>query len=143
MLVYCFIVCHLFPDVSCVFSVIYDGIVVVSSDIFYGSSFVKLSALNQLRNIFGLGKREAETIVLDITSKVYRKRLAQAVTGGDLEMADSKAAFLQNICEELHFDPQKASEIHEGSYVVIPVVCMFMSKLASSFLTSSNFLYGI
>lgn len=143
MLVYCFIVCHLFPDVSCVVSVIYDGIVVVSSDIFYGSSFVKLSALNQLRNIFGLGKREAETIVLDVTSKVYRKRLAQAVTGGDLDMADSKAAFLQNICEELHFDPQKASEIHEGSYAVIPVICMLMSKLASSFLTSSNFLYGI
>ncbi|XP_024019050.1 protein TIC110, chloroplastic [Morus notabilis] len=76
----------------------------------------KLSALNQLRNIFGLGKREAEAIVLDVTSKVYRKRLAQAVTGGDLEMADSKATFLQNLCEELHFDPQKASEIHEEIY---------------------------
>lgn len=76
----------------------------------------KLSALNQLRNIFGLGKREAEAIVLDVTSKVYRKRLAQAVTGGDLEMADSKAAFLQNLCEELHFDPQKASQIHEEIY---------------------------
>lgn len=77
--------------------------------------------MNQLRNIFGLGKREAEAIILDITSKAYRKRLAQAVTGGDLEMADSKAAFLQNICDELHFDPQKASEIHEGTYTVIPV----------------------
>ncbi|KAF3454828.1 hypothetical protein FNV43_RR05276 [Rhamnella rubrinervis] len=76
----------------------------------------KLSALNQLRNIFGLGKREAETIVLDVTSKVYRKRLAQAVTGGDLEAADSKAAFLQNLCDDLHFDPQKASEIHEEIY---------------------------
>ncbi|KAK7843461.1 protein tic110 [Quercus suber] len=76
----------------------------------------KLAALNQLRNIFGLGKREAETITLDVTSKVYRKRLAQAVTGGDLEMADSKAAFLQNLCDDLHFDPQKASEIHEEIY---------------------------
>ncbi|KAI4305351.1 hypothetical protein L6164_028722 [Bauhinia variegata] len=76
----------------------------------------KLAALNQLRNIFGLGKREAETITLDVTSKVYRKRLAQAVSGGELEMADSKAAFLQNICDELHFDPQKASEIHEEIY---------------------------
>lgn len=76
----------------------------------------KLAALNQLRNIFGLGKREAETITLDVTSKVYRKRLAQVVTGGDLEMADSKAAFLQNLCDELHFDPQKASEIHEEIY---------------------------
>jgi hypothetical protein len=65
-----------------------------------------------LKNIFGLGNRQAEAITLDITSKVYRKRLSQAVTGGDL---DSKATFLQNLCDELHFDPQKASEIHEGN----------------------------
>ncbi|KAG4955046.1 hypothetical protein JHK87_040640 [Glycine soja] len=76
----------------------------------------KLAALNQLRNIFGLGKREAEAISLDVTSKVYRKRLAQAVADGELEMADSKAAFLQNLCDELHFDPQKASELHEEIY---------------------------
>ncbi|GAV58645.1 hypothetical protein CFOL_v3_02178 [Cephalotus follicularis] len=76
----------------------------------------KLAALNQLRNIFGLGKREAEAITIDITSKVYRKRLSNAVTGGDIEAADSKAAFLQKICDELHFDPQKASEIHEEIY---------------------------
>lgn len=73
----------------------------------------KLAALSQLRNIFGLGKKEAESITLDVTSKVYRKRLAQSVTGGSLEAADSKAAFLQNLCEELHFDPQKAIAIHE------------------------------
>ncbi|KAL2317396.1 hypothetical protein Fmac_031272 [Flemingia macrophylla] len=76
----------------------------------------KLAALNQLRNIFGLGKREAESISLDVTSKVYRKRLAQAASEGELEMADSKAAFLQNLCDELHFDPQKASELHEEIY---------------------------
>lgn len=73
-----------------------------------------------------MGKREAETITLDVTSKVYRKRLAQAVTGGDLEMADSKAAFLQNLCDDLHFDPQKASEIHEGNiYCNIGLVYIF------------------
>ncbi|KAJ6761850.1 PROTEIN TIC110 CHLOROPLASTIC [Salix koriyanagi] len=76
----------------------------------------KLAALNQLKNIFGLGKREAESITLDITSKVYRKRLAQGVSSGDLEFSDSKAAFLQNLCEELHFDPQKATKIHEEIY---------------------------
>ncbi|KAK7321410.1 hypothetical protein VNO77_32031 [Canavalia gladiata] len=76
----------------------------------------KLAALNQLRNIFGLGKRETEAISLDVTSKVYRKRLAQAVSVGELEMADSKAAFLQNLCDELHFDPQKASELHQDIY---------------------------
>lgn len=71
--------------------------------------------MNQLRNIFGLGRREAETITLDVTSKVYRKRLAQAVTSGDLEAAESKAAHLQMLCEELSFDPQKALQIHEGN----------------------------
>ncbi|KAL0904165.1 hypothetical protein M5K25_026239 [Dendrobium thyrsiflorum] len=76
----------------------------------------KLVALNQLKNIFGLGNREADAILLDITVKVYRKRLSQAVSSGDLEAASSKAAFLQNLCEELHFDPQKASEIHEEIY---------------------------
>ncbi|KAI6686995.1 hypothetical protein NL676_032908 [Syzygium grande] len=76
----------------------------------------KLDALSQLRNIFGLGKHEAEAIVLDVTAKVYRKRLQQSFTGGELEAADSKAVFLQNLCEELRFDPQKASDIHEEIY---------------------------
>ncbi|XP_065880320.1 protein TIC110, chloroplastic [Euphorbia lathyris] len=76
----------------------------------------KVAALNQLRNIFGLGKREAEAIAVDVTSKAYRKRLSQAVTSGDLGAADSKAAFLQNLCEELHFDAQKATEIHKEIY---------------------------
>jgi hypothetical protein len=74
----------------------------------------QLAALNQLKNIFGLGNRESEAISLDVTSKIYRKRLGQTVATGELEMADSKAAFLQNLCDELHFDPQKASELHEG-----------------------------
>ncbi|OVA12664.1 hypothetical protein BVC80_9017g17 [Macleaya cordata] len=76
----------------------------------------KLVSLNHLKNIFGLGKREAEAIMMEVTSKVYRRRLSQAVSSGDLEAADSKAAFLQNLCDELHFDPQKASEIHEEIY---------------------------
>ncbi|GAU27288.1 hypothetical protein TSUD_125690 [Trifolium subterraneum] len=76
----------------------------------------KLAALTQLRNIFGLGIREAEEITIDVTSKVYRKHLAKAFSGGELEMADSKAAFLQNLCDELHFDPQKACKIHEEIY---------------------------
>ncbi|XP_020581658.1 protein TIC110, chloroplastic isoform X2 [Phalaenopsis equestris] len=76
----------------------------------------KLLVLNQLKNIFGLGNREADAILLDITVKAYRKRLSQAVSSGELDAASSKAAFLQNLCDELHFDPQKASEIHEEIY---------------------------
>lgn len=62
--------------------------------------------------------------MLDVASKVYRKRLAQAFSGGELEAADSKAAFLQNLCDELHFDPERASQIHEGNrfaYVFSPI----------------------
>ncbi|XAR58860.1 hypothetical protein NMG60_11014426 [Bertholletia excelsa] len=76
----------------------------------------KHAALSQLRNIFGLGKREAESIILDVTSKVYREQLAHAVSEGDLAAASSKAEFLQNLCDKLHFDPQKAIEIHEEIY---------------------------
>lgn len=67
-----------------------------------------------MKNIFGLGKREAESIALEVTAQVYRRRLQHAVSSGDLMEADSKAAYLQNLCEELHFDPEKAIEIHEG-----------------------------
>ncbi|KAM7501737.1 hypothetical protein LguiB_000641 [Lonicera macranthoides] len=76
----------------------------------------KLAALNQLRDIFGLGKQDAENIRLDVTAKVYRKCLSQSLSGSHLEAADSKAEFLQNLCEELHFDPLKAMEIHEEIY---------------------------
>ncbi|XP_072984067.1 protein TIC110, chloroplastic isoform X2 [Typha latifolia] len=75
----------------------------------------KLDSLNNLKNIFGLGKRETESIMLDITSTVYRKRLSK-VFNSDLEAAPSKAAFLQNLCEELHFDPENASKMHEEIY---------------------------
>nr|DAD24411.1 TPA_asm: hypothetical protein HUJ06_025875 [Nelumbo nucifera] len=76
----------------------------------------KLVSLNHLRNIFGLGKREAEAIMVDVTSRVYRRQLAHAVSSGELEAADSKAAYLQNLCDQLHFHPEKASEIHEEIY---------------------------
>ncbi|KAL6508995.1 hypothetical protein OROHE_021554 [Orobanche hederae] len=58
-------------------------------------------------------RREAESIALEIISQVYRKRLQQSVSSGDLINADSKAAYLQNLCEQLQFDPQNAIEIHE------------------------------
>jgi hypothetical protein len=74
-----------------------------------------------------LGIREAEEITIDVTSKVYRKHLAKAFSGGELEMADSKAALLQNLCDELHFDPQKACKIHEGNLLYIFLVMFTVS----------------
>ena len=52
--------------------------------------------------------------MMDVVSKAYRRLLAKAFSSGDLEAADSKAAFLQNLCDQLRFDPQKASEVHGG-----------------------------
>ncbi|XP_044974267.1 protein TIC110, chloroplastic-like [Hordeum vulgare subsp. vulgare] len=74
-----------------------------------------LTPLNNLRNIFGLGKREAEAIILDVKSQAYRKRLAKSFNT-DLAAAPSKASFLQNLCEELQFDPELASKMHEDIY---------------------------
>lgn len=65
-----------------------------------------------------MGNREAEDIMLEITIKVYRKRLAQAAAvGGELDQAPSKASFLQSLCDSLHFDPEKAKEVHEGMHI--------------------------
>ncbi|XP_051113246.1 protein TIC110, chloroplastic [Andrographis paniculata] len=77
---------------------------------------IKLVALNQLRNVFGLGRREAESIALEVTSQAYRRRLQLAVSTGDLLRSDSKAAYLQQLCEELRFDPEMAVKIHEDTY---------------------------
>ncbi|KAH7443069.1 hypothetical protein KP509_02G017700 [Ceratopteris richardii] len=55
--------------------------------------------------------------MLEVTSKVYRKLLAQAaVPAGELDQASSKAAFLQSLCDKLRFDPEKAKELHEEIY---------------------------
>lgn len=67
-----------------------------------------------MKNVFGLGKLEAESVALEVTAQAYKRRLQQAVSSGDLKAAQSKAAYLQSICEELHFNPEKAVEIHEG-----------------------------
>ena len=81
----------------------------------FSSYLAQITTLAKLKHLFALGNREAEDITLDVTMKVYRKRLAQAaVAGGELDQASSKAAYLQNLCDNIHFDTEKAKEIHEG-----------------------------
>ncbi|XP_062205364.1 protein TIC110, chloroplastic-like [Phragmites australis] len=75
----------------------------------------KLAPLNELRNIFGLGKREAEGISSDVKAHIYRKTLAKSFNS-DLASVPSKAAFLQILCEKLQFDPELASKMHEDIY---------------------------
>ncbi|KAL3700437.1 hypothetical protein R1sor_018459 [Riccia sorocarpa] len=76
----------------------------------------KVESLGQLKNVFGMGNREADDILLEVTVKTYRRKLAQAVSSGELDAAPSKAVFLQKLCEELQFDPRKAGEVHEEIY---------------------------
>ncbi|KAG2548211.1 protein TIC110, chloroplastic-like [Panicum virgatum] len=75
----------------------------------------KLAPLNELRNIFGLGKREAEGILSDVKSNIYRRTLAKAFNT-ELASVPSKAAYLQILCEKLQFDPELASKMHEEIY---------------------------
>ncbi|CAL4917312.1 unnamed protein product [Urochloa decumbens] len=75
----------------------------------------KLAPLNELRNIFGLGKREAEGILSDVKAHIYRRALAKAFNT-ELASVPSKAAFLQILCEKLQFDPELASKMHEEIY---------------------------
>eukprot|EP00249_Psilotum_nudum_P019718 c27384_g1_i1 orf=318-3365(-) len=77
----------------------------------------KAVALNLLKIAFALGNREAEEIMEEVTVKVYRKKLAQAAAvGGDLDKAPSKASYLQELCDCLHLDPEKAKQVHEDIY---------------------------
>ncbi|WJX70961.1 hypothetical protein P8452_55011 [Trifolium repens] len=53
----------------------------------------QLATLTQLRNIFGLGIREAEEITIDVTSKVYCKHLAKAFSGGKIRRFQIRILF--------------------------------------------------
>ncbi|TVU32207.1 hypothetical protein EJB05_23929, partial [Eragrostis curvula] len=75
----------------------------------------KLAPLNELRNIFGLGKREAEGILTDVKALIYRRTLAK-VFNTELASVPSKAAYLQILCEKLQYDPELASKMHEDIY---------------------------
>ncbi|CAN6304736.1 unnamed protein product [Urochloa humidicola] len=75
----------------------------------------KLAPLNELRNIFGLGKREAERVLSDVKAQIYRRTLAKAFNT-ELASVPSKAAYLQILCERLQFDPELASKMHEEIY---------------------------
>ena len=69
-----------------------------------------------LKTLFGLGNKEAEGVVLDVTTKVYREQLREAVKSGALDNAESPAAVLQSICEKLQFPPEVAADVNKENY---------------------------
>ena len=72
--------------------------------------------LARSRTLFGLGNKEAEGVVLDVTTKVYREQLREAVKSGALDNAESPAAVLQSICEKLQFPPEVAADVNKENY---------------------------
>ncbi|CAN6477977.1 unnamed protein product [Victoria cruziana] len=75
-----------------------------------------LTALNNLKDIFGLRKSEAERIMFEVKSVFYLRRLSKAFSQGQLESAISKEDFLHKLCIELHFDEEEARKLHEEIY---------------------------
>jgi chromatin remodeling complex protein RSC6 len=79
------------------------------------SGELKTSA-GSLKILFGMGNKEAEDVVIDVTTKVYRQRLRDAVKSGSLDSAESPASVLQQICEALQFPPELAAEVNKENY---------------------------
>ncbi|KAK3247525.1 hypothetical protein CYMTET_42978 [Cymbomonas tetramitiformis] len=69
-----------------------------------------------LKNVFGLGAKEAEEIVTDVSTKVYRNKIRKAMSSGDLDAAESKAKFLQELCDNLQFAPESAFAVNASFY---------------------------
>tara|TARA_B110000977_G_scaffold141755_1_gene179836 strand:+ start:25709 stop:28657 length:2949 start_codon:yes stop_codon:yes gene_type:complete len=69
-----------------------------------------------LKVLFGMGNKEAEDVVIEVTTKVYRGQLRDAVKSGALDKAESPAGVLQKICEALQFPPEIAAEVNKENY---------------------------
>eukprot|EP00899_Mesostigma_viride_P014051 jgi/Mesvir1/22647/Mv14082-RA.1 len=66
--------------------------------------------------IFGLGNKEATEVTEDVTTKVYRKLLRDAVKSGALDAAPSPARFLEDLCDRLQLDGPVAGQVHTEIY---------------------------
>mmetsp|Transcript_6027 Transcript_6027/g.21599 ORF Transcript_6027/g.21599 Transcript_6027/m.21599 type:complete len:1048 (-) Transcript_6027:701-3844(-) len=69
-----------------------------------------------LKLIFGMGTKEAAAVKHSISSKAYRRMLAAAYRDGTLEAQESKASWLQQLCEKISFDAEEAMEVNLEQY---------------------------
>jgi len=74
------------------------------------------AAFGELRQIFGLGPKEAAQIRDDVVVRAYRAKLREKVTSGELEAAPSKAEVLGELCDSLRFEPEAAGQLHMSLY---------------------------
>mmetsp|Transcript_9892 Transcript_9892/g.36214 ORF Transcript_9892/g.36214 Transcript_9892/m.36214 type:complete len:1076 (-) Transcript_9892:1462-4689(-) len=72
--------------------------------------------LEVLKTTFMLGTKEVSAIEQDVQSKVYRKVLRDSVKSGALKAEESKAKYLQALCDKLQFKPELAAAIHTDIY---------------------------
>jgi hypothetical protein len=70
----------------------------------------------ELRQAFGMGAKEAEGIMADVTAKVYRLQLGAQLKDGSLAASSSPAAALSGLVDALRFQPEAADAIHLELY---------------------------
>jgi hypothetical protein len=75
-----------------------------------------LARAGDLRLCFALGVKEADAIVSDVSTKVYRIVLKKALADGSLAAAASPARALGAMCDALRFPPQSAEAVHLELY---------------------------
>ena len=86
---------------------------------------MQLIPLNDLRNIFGSGKHEAQAIISDIESQAYRNMLAKFFSTYLVLLLTKPPKSL----EELQFDPELARKMHKGT-TLTPVFYSIISFTA-------------
>ena len=69
-----------------------------------------------LKLIFGMGTKEAAAVKHSISSKAYRRMLAAAYRDGTLEAQESKASWLQQLCEKISFDAEEPNQYNLEKY---------------------------
>lgn len=74
------------------------------------------ATLGELRTTFGMGAKEADAIVADVSLKVYRMALRKGLADGTLAAAASPARFLQELCDALKFPPPAAEGVNNELY---------------------------
>jgi len=75
-----------------------------------------LTRAGELRLAFGMGVKEADAIVAEVSTKVYRLVLKRALGDGSLAAAPSPARALQGICDALRFPPPAAEAVNLEFY---------------------------
>lgn len=73
--------------------------------------------VDELRQILGIGKQEADKITHEVKMRAYRNTIRRALSDGTLESAASPAKWLEDACSSLTVPPEQAAEVHRELYM--------------------------